>query len=204
MPTIEIMRAGTHVSSKGMPITFSADDLNMAAIAYSPERKRAVLTLGHPSDNLPDLGTIDKLSLVGNRLFAHVSKVAAQAVELVRSKRYKYVSASFNGPLAPDNPMPGSWYLRHVGMLGAVPPAVKGLAPLEFSMATGRVFNFCDPSVKACGNADGFNENRGFIAPQGYAVDEATLDRYRQIQHFADSAGLSFIDAAIILARDGC
>lgn len=199
MPTIEIMRAGTHTSSSGAPITFSAADLSLAAAAYAPERKRAVLTLGHPADNLPDLGTIDRLSLVGNRLFAHVSKVAAQAVELVRAKRYKYVSASFNGPLAPDNPIPGSWYLRHVGMLGAVPPAVKGLAPLEFAVPYGRVYSFCDPACNAgelCGGRD-------FNAPFGYAVDEATLERYRQIQHFADTAGLSFVDAAIILGREG-
>lgn len=202
MPTIEIMRAGTHTSSSGMPITFSAADLSLAATAYAPERKRAVLTLGHPSDNLPDMGTIDKLSLVGNRLFAHVSKVAAQAVELVRAKRYKYVSASFSGPLAPDNPMPGTWYLRHVGMLGAVPPAVKGLAPLEFTAPYGRVYNFCDPSVGTC-NADGFNESYSPSVPFGYAVDEATLEHYRQIRHFADTAGLSFVDAAIILGREG-
>lgn len=202
MPTIEIMRAGTHVSSNGMPITFSADDLKMAAIAYAPERKRAVLTLGHPSDNQPDLGTIDKLSLVGNRLFAHVSKPSKLAVDLVRAKRYNHVSASFNGPLAPDNPMPGTWYLRHVGLLGAVPPAVRGLAPLEFAVPYGRVFNFCDPSVEAC-NDDGFNESCKFTSPQGYAVDEAALERYWQIQHFADTAGLSFVDAAIILGREG-
>lgn len=202
MPTIEIMRAGTHTSSNGAPITFSAADLSLAADSYAPGRKRAVLTLGHPTDNLPDLGTIDSLSLVGNRLFAHVSKVAAHAVEMVRAKRYKYVSASFNGPLAPDNPVPGSWYLRHVGMLGAVPPAVRGLAPLDFAVPYGRVFSFCDPSVEAC-NADDLNASRNFNAPFGYAVDAATLERYRQIQHFADTAGLTFVDAAIILGREG-
>ena len=29
--------------------------------------------------------------------------------------------------------MPGKWYLRHVGFLGAAAPAVKGLKPVEFA-----------------------------------------------------------------------
>ena len=29
--------------------------------------------------------------------------------------------------------MPGKWYVRHVGFLGAHPPAVKGLAPINFA-----------------------------------------------------------------------
>ena len=33
----------------------------------------------------------------------------------------------------PHNPVPGVYYLRHVGFLGAQPPAVKGLAPVNFA-----------------------------------------------------------------------
>lgn len=36
-------------------------------------------------------------------------------------------------PYGPANPKPGAYYLRHVGFLGAQPPAVKGLAPVEFA-----------------------------------------------------------------------
>ena len=53
--------------------------------------------------------------------------------ELVRKGRYKKVSASFYPPNHPSNPQPENWYLRHVGFLGAHPPAVKGLAAINFA-----------------------------------------------------------------------
>ncbi|MFV2030801.1 2-oxoacid:acceptor oxidoreductase, partial [Neisseria sp. S1] len=52
---------------------------------------------------------------------------------LVKAGRYKKVSASFYPPGSPSNPVPGKWYVRHVGFLGAHPPAVKGLAPINFA-----------------------------------------------------------------------
>lgn len=40
--------------------------------------------------------------------------------------------------------MPGVYYLRHVGFLGAQPPAVKGLKPVEFADAEDGVVEFGD------------------------------------------------------------
>lgn len=53
--------------------------------------------------------------------------------ELVKAGRYRKVSASFYPPAAKANPRPGSYYLKHVGFLGAQPPAVKGLKAIAFS-----------------------------------------------------------------------
>ncbi len=48
--------------------------------------------------------------------------------------RYKKVSASFYQPDSPNNPVPtGVFYLRHVGFLGAQPPAIKGLKDIAFN-----------------------------------------------------------------------
>ena len=43
------------------------------------------------------------------------------------------VSASFYAPESKINPEPGQWSLRHVAMLGAQPPAVKGLKGFAYS-----------------------------------------------------------------------
>ena len=51
----------------------------------------------------------------------------------MRAGRYKKLSASLYSPSSPANPRPGTWYLRHVGFLGAQPPAIKGLAPVNFA-----------------------------------------------------------------------
>lgn len=77
-------------------------------------------------------GFVRGLVAVGNSLYA-VAEVAADFVDLVREGRLLAVSASFFKPEANNNPMPGIWFLRHVGFLGAVPPAVKGLERMDFS-----------------------------------------------------------------------
>jgi hypothetical protein len=56
--------------------------------------------------------------------------------DLVREGRYRAVSVSLWMPDAPGNPTPGVWALKHLGYLGAVPPAVKGLAPTQWQAAS--------------------------------------------------------------------
>ncbi len=59
----------------------------------------------------------------------------------VDSGRYKKRSASFYAPDSPNNPVPGVYYLRHVGWLGALPPGVKGLDEVSLTEAeTGVVY----------------------------------------------------------------
>ena len=66
-------------------------------------------------------------------MFADFAQVDDDFAELVKKGRYKKVSASFYPPNHPSNPQPENWYLRHVGFLGAHPPAVKGLAAINFA-----------------------------------------------------------------------
>ena len=66
-------------------------------------------------------------------LYAKPRQVDAAFAEMVREGKFRKVSASFYGPDHPDSPAPESWYLRHVGFLGAKPPVVKGLDQVEFA-----------------------------------------------------------------------
>ena len=77
-------------------------------------------------------------------LQAEPHQVDAAFAELVEAGRYKKISASFYLPDAPNNPVPGVYYLRHVGFLGAQPPAVKGLKAAEFADAEDGVVEFGD------------------------------------------------------------
>lgn len=200
MSTVEIFRAGRHTAMSGHVSEHSADDLLMMAAAYAPARSRAVLTLGHPHDNQPNLGTIDKLTAVRGRLFAHISNVSSEAVDWVRAGLYKYVSASFMTPYAPGNPVPGTWYLRHVGMLGAMAPAVHGMAPLEFAAGHGNDNYLCftDPDFLSGGEgscAALCADAAEFSAPYGYSADARQVALYRRASHFAAASGLDFADA---------
>jgi hypothetical protein len=76
---------------------------------------------------------VSNLSVRNGELYADIGQVEQHFADAVRSGRYKKISASFYHPQSPVNPKPGVWYLRHVGVLGAVPPAVKGLGNAMFT-----------------------------------------------------------------------
>lgn len=128
----EIFKSGKHISSNGTEIQFSDADIAAAAAAYDPTVHEAPIVIGHPSDDAPAWGWIKNLKPDGNKLLAEFTEVDKDFAELVRAKRYKKVSASFYQPTNPNNPKPGTWYLRHLGFLGAKPPSIKGLKQIQF------------------------------------------------------------------------
>ena len=132
----QIFRAGTHTAMRGQELSFSESDLIATAYAYQFKTKRAPLVLGHPDNNLPEYGYVLELIAKAGKLFAF-AEVSTSLLGLVREGRYKNVSAGFFGPSSPQNPVQGVWNLRHVGFLGANPPAVRGMDTLEFAGAEG-------------------------------------------------------------------
>ena len=130
---IEIFRGGTHTDMRGTTLAFGESEIADIAAAYDPALSEAPIVIGHPRTDAPAYGWVKALSARGDRLYAEPDQVDAAFAELVESGRYKKVSACFYRPAAPANPKPGAYYLRHVGFLGAQPPAVKGLAPVEFA-----------------------------------------------------------------------
>jgi hypothetical protein len=135
MQPIHIFRPGTHVAMNGQPLSFSESDLAASAAAYDPSIHEAPIVAGHPRHDLPAYGWVKKLTVGVDGLTAEPAQVDVAFAELVQAGRYKKVSASFFHPESKLNPVPGVWYLRHVGFLGAQPPAVKGLRQVEFSEA---------------------------------------------------------------------
>lgn len=132
-PTIEIFRPGTFTSMEGTDLTVTAADLEAAAAAYDFAAAAAPVVIGHPKIDAPAYGWAKSLKFEGDRLVAELSDVEVNFAEAVRAKRYKNVSASFYPAGHAHNPVPGALYLKHIGFLGAVPPAVKGLAPVSFA-----------------------------------------------------------------------
>lgn len=134
---IEIFRAGTHTDSSGNQRTFSLADVQAMAASYQPQRHEAPLTLGHPTDNKPAYGWVKALQATPDgRLLMMADQIDAAFADGVQAGRYKKRSASFYPPGNARNPTPGNWYLKHVGWLGAQPPAIKGLADASFGMAS--------------------------------------------------------------------
>lgn len=133
MKPIHIFKAGTHTSAGGTTLNFGEEVLSAAAAAYDPSIHEAPIVVGHPKDNGPAFGWIKGVSFSDGNLFADPHQINDDFSEQVKAGAYKKVSASFYAPEASANPVPGTYYLRHVGFLGAQPPSIKGLGAVEFS-----------------------------------------------------------------------
>jgi hypothetical protein len=142
MQRIHIFRTGTHTSSSGTTLSFSESDVAAMVAAYDPSLHEAPIVVGHPKDNAPAFGWIKALAADDGAVFAEPNQVNPDFAEQVKAGAYKKVSASFYSPDAPSNPKPGAYYLRHVGFLGAQPPAIKGLEGIQFSGSDEGVIEF--------------------------------------------------------------
>lgn len=122
---VEIFRGGKQIDSGGKE--HDGDALIDKAIeTFDADYHEPPLVVGHPKDNDPAFGWVQDLKVEtvngGKVLFMKARDVVPEFEDLVNQGLYKKRSASFY----PDG------RLRHVGFLGAVPPAVKGLADLKF------------------------------------------------------------------------
>lgn len=141
---IQIFRSGRHVAMSGVALDFSEAALQASASAYDPALHEAPIVVGHPKADAPAYGWVKGLTFAEGGLEADPHQVNPDFAELVVSGAFKKVSASFYSPDSPQNPVPGVYYLRHVGFLGAQPPAVKGLRSPEFADAEEGVVEFGD------------------------------------------------------------
>jgi hypothetical protein len=117
----------------GATVEFSAAELEASAKAYDPSKHEAPIVIGHPAADAPAYGWVKTLAFAEGGMQAGPDQLDPAFAEAVGRGSYKKVSASFYAPNSSANPVPGVYYLRHVGFLGAQPPAVKGLRQVEFA-----------------------------------------------------------------------
>jgi hypothetical protein len=130
---LQIFRAGKHTAMSGAELAFSESDLAASAAAYDPTISEAPIVVGHPAHDAPAYGWVKSLAFAAGGLEAQPDQVDPAFAEMVAAGRFKKISASFYPPASRNNPVPGVYYLRHVGFLGAMPPAVKGLRTPAFA-----------------------------------------------------------------------
>jgi len=135
---IHVFKAGDQTSAQGVQRTFSPTDLQQVVDTYDPKVHEAPLVLGHQGDNdsLPSFGWIQGFKRDGANLYADVA-FTDTAKDLVKDGHYRKVSISFYSPDSQINPHQGQWSARHLALLGASPPAVKGLEPFSFTEEDG-------------------------------------------------------------------
>ncbi|EOY8363097.1 peptidase [Salmonella enterica subsp. salamae] len=164
MNLIHIFRAGTHTDMHGRRINFSDADLNEIAQNYNPALHEAPIVVGHPKTDAPSYAWVRGIKKDPDGLKAEPRDIDPQFAELVKNRRYSKVSASFYCPESPGNPTPGKYYLRHIGFLGAQPPAIKGLKQVSFAEDEEGVVEFADWSLQT--TATLFSRIRDFFISQ--------------------------------------
>lgn len=123
---IQIFRGGVQKDSEGR--SWNGDELIDKAVSnFDAARHEPPLVVGHPSDNSPAFGWVRGLRKSTGPdgvkiLESYSDQVVPEFEAAVKQGLYKKRSASFY----PDG------RLRHVGFLGGMPPAVKGLKDIGF------------------------------------------------------------------------
>lgn len=130
---IPIFRGGRQIDGNGR--VWDGDGLIEKALsAFDPKQHEPPVVVGHPRHDAPAFGWVEGLRREGDVLLAKFRDVVPEFTEAVRKGLYKKRSAAFY----PDG------RLRHVGFLGATPPAVKGLADVAFAEGEAASFEFCN------------------------------------------------------------
>ncbi len=135
---IEIFRTGTFTDANGAVETFTPETLDKIVQTYNEQVEAdssllAPLVKGHPQTDSPAHGWVERLARRGNTLYAKLRSLSQEIIEDVKNAKFKKVSISLYPNLL----------LKHIGLLGAASPAVKGLKPVEFvDFETERTFEF--------------------------------------------------------------
>ena len=166
---IEIFRGGKQVDSAGK--VHDGDELIAKALqTFDPSVHEPPIVIGHPTTNAPAYGWVEglKAEVVNGvkTLYIKAKQVVPEFKAMVEKGLFKKRSASFY----PDG------RLRHVGFLGAAPPAVKGLADLKFGDEEDITFEFEEGSYV---KDEKFTENiirgvvEGLKSVFGFAASDA-------------------------------
>jgi hypothetical protein len=140
---VELFKAGRQTDSAGNVRDWTERDLDSIVAKYNGQTDHeAPIVVGHPDHNSPAFGWVEKLKRDGKLLMGMFKEVMPEFDAAVQAGTYKKRSIS----LYPD------LTLRHVGFLGGMPPAVKGLANIAFKSGEASLtYEFCDERMNTMG-----------------------------------------------------
>jgi hypothetical protein len=181
---VHVFKAGDQTSAQGVQRKFTPKEIQQVVDTYDPSIHEAPLVLGHQGDNdsLPSYGWIKGFEREGENLYANVA-FSDVAKDLVKDGHYRKVSISFYSPESQINPHKGQWSARHLALLGASPPAVKGLEPFNFVEVEG-VFDY----AVALSPADIFDDELGPTLIVEKSPLEMLRDKLNEVRQDVSSA----------------
>jgi hypothetical protein len=125
---LKILAAGVCPLTADRYINFSEGDLERICTAFNeldPPRPAPVVAY-HPEDDAPSYGAVNRLRVVDNMIVGYAENLTNAFRGGLRDGTWQRYAAQFYSPENPSNPVPGSWFLKHVGFRGKVPAIVRG------------------------------------------------------------------------------
>jgi hypothetical protein len=137
---VEIFRPGEHTDNKGTKHSITPAFLESVVEHFDATQHEPPAVVGHPEEDAPAFGWVCDLRVRNGVLEAKFCDTDPQFEEMVESGKFKKRSAAFylDDAFAPGGRAPA---LRHVGFLGAQPPAVKGLRNIHFNESAAITFD---------------------------------------------------------------
>ena len=130
---VEIFKVGKHREDD---ITYTTKELQEMADTYDPSIHEAPIVIGHDNDKAWGRGLSSKTQhsngwvvkpyREGNSLYADI-EVDDDTLMAMKNKSLKKRSIGLYRPDSYNNPTPGKWNIRHLALLGTMPPQIKGL-----------------------------------------------------------------------------
>lgn len=208
MTPLHIFKPGTHTAQCGTTYNFTEADLAATVTAYNPSLHEAPLVIGHPQHDAPAAGWVKSLSATAHGLIAEPQQIDASFAEQIAKGSYKKISASFYHPTAANNPAPGVYYLRHVGFLGAQPPAVKGLRPIELAEGEPGIIEFSEGGLQPTSCATALEAENKRLKAELAQRENAARVTVQQALHSASvayaeqlvAAGMKPLHAPVVIA----
>lgn len=174
---VDVFRAGTHTDMKGQVCTFSQADLDQMVANHALGAAPAVL--GHPEHDNPAYAWTTGVKRDGDTLYVRFADINPDFAKGIDSGAYRNRSV-----FVVNHPQHG-WRLRHVGWLGAAPPAIDGLKPVgkAFSADEGEGHQFGAIEIGANALEDLAGLLRGLreqiIADKGIEAADAAIPTWR-------------------------
>jgi hypothetical protein len=121
---VEIFEAGEYPQG-----TWTEADLDQIVADYDEKFRQAQITKDHIQGG-QTFGGVRRIYRVGSKLLADFVNISGDIVREIRAHQWKARSVEFRREEQKGN----RWYLTAVTMLGALQPAVPGMAPINFTL----------------------------------------------------------------------
>lgn len=151
---VHIFRAGITTDSENQTEEYTREDLENIAENYNTSIHEAPVVWSHKADkawtrplsssNQLANGWVKRLYVKEDNLYGDID-VDSETFNAIKEGSLKKRSAGFYSPESKHNPVKGSWYLRHLALLGSEPPAIKGLKDITIFSEAPLVYSYNEP-----------------------------------------------------------